>query len=232
MKVPAGDAKNDDNKVDKSIQLKTKNLFVQNQSSTCLVDSFSSALVQFGFVHQGKKLHEMNKKLNQDNVELMNDFVKSVNSLFHGFQLCLVKVSKHGTKTTLESNDLLKYNDSFPLVVTLNNNKGMTGQHAISIFNNTIFDATSNYCLTKSQKSLDWCVSGGEPNVVCTSVEEMYQLQPRCKDFELKSWMFDSMKRGWISNRKKGKLKVMFVDGSNKLYKDFSELVQLIKNSA
>lgn len=71
----------------------------------------------------------------------------------------------------LTPDTLLEYPDSWPLLVLLGSMDGARGQHAISIYNNMIFDANAPFALQKCQESLDWAAGNA---TVCYTIVRCY----------------------------------------------------------
>jgi hypothetical protein len=114
----------------------------------------------------------------------------------------------------------------------------MTGQHAITIFNDAIYDSSTRYPLKKTIDALNWCVGGGEPDIICIGTNRIFQLLPKHISGEVdeqsipKLWKYPDGRKGWISGTKKGKIKVLLSDGGCKLYKHADDLYKatVLKN--
>ena len=77
--------------------------------------------------------------------------------------------------------DLLRLNDTWPIVALLLAVDGSHGQHAVAILNGSVYDANCKNELKKTADVFDWCCGiddNIENQVVCTGARKVYQLRP------------------------------------------------------
>ena len=177
--------------------------FVQEQDATCLLDGFASGLYLFGLRDEANNLVKCGEKLHQANADLKSCFVGECNRLVNKHNLVLRLISKHKTASEITIENLLRLDDSFPILVLLMDNKGMQGQHAITIFNNQILDASSKHRLLKSQEALNWCIWCKNEKRICTGVWQAFQLQKKQQFLDQKSFVLKCGNQGWIECLKK-----------------------------
>ena len=72
--------------------------------------------------------------------------------------------------------DALVWNSAWPLVLFLNTSDGGVGAHAVTVFQDEIYEPNSEFALTKTVESLNW--AGGD-NCVVTGVKRVFQVLPR-----------------------------------------------------
>jgi hypothetical protein len=73
----------------------------------------------------------------------------------HAIQIIGSKEGRVGFKKLTEKFHL-ETNDSMPILIQLQGNDG-SETHAITVYNNKIYDSASRYVLKKTQESLEWC---------------------------------------------------------------------------
>ena len=197
-----------------------KSAYQQGSNSTCLLDSLSSAMAEFGCIQQVELLrnHVDCKKLSQSNVNLMAEFGNQVNRQFKGIGL---QMFRQKNKKTVE--DLLTCDDMWVVVAVLKASDGMEGQHAVCLFNGGIYDANCKFVLKKSKAALDWCCGDGA--VSCTGIFRSYQMKPLHQEFVPPSMRYlfqtrnkdDRNVRGWVVSTQEETALVQFTDGRKEM---------------
>lgn len=230
IQVPPGDSKPEEIS-QPPIRLRKKQKvmpFQQKEAKTCLLDGFISAIHVLGFECESKALFEMGDQLSQSNINLIQDLIVAINKIFSKYRLVIKAIGQR-----IEVQELLDINDDFPILALLTNNRGMSGQHAVTILNGSIYDSSATHRLIKCVESLDWSVSSGDNNIVCTGTHRVYQLLPRDPPMSPpKMLRFKSRKYGWVDCLRKGKLKVLFTDGSPfQLFTNMSQLLENVENT-
>jgi hypothetical protein len=218
--IPPGNSKKETLPPAPLLQHIRRSQFQQGKNSTCLVDSFSSAALDFGCKEQVQQLRQapQHQLLTQCNTTVWDDFGKLVNVCFRDVGLKLFR------NTSLRSVDsLLSCDDGFVIIASIKASNGMEGQHAVAIYNGGIYDANCSLVMKKSQESLDWCC--GDGSVTCTGIVRSYQLLPtlhRATEVGLRYAVVqtrnagDCNVRGWVGSIKKtGTIRVQFVDGTS-----------------
>jgi hypothetical protein len=193
--------------------------FQQNENSTCLVDSFCSAMHEFGCPQVVANLRQQEEKvaLSAGNKNIWGDFANLVNRNFKPLGLQLFR-----EKAFSSIEEFLNCDDSFVIIASLKANDGSGGQHAVAIFDGAIYDANCRFALQKGQESLDWCCGGD--GVVCTGYERAYKLLPiNHRNVRQDSrYSFQKEKgsgrlvRGWIVSHRPVSTLIQFVDGEKK----------------
>ena len=217
--IPPGASRSSEDRPSSELTIFTKTCrYQQGDNTTCLFDSFCSAMYEFGCLKQVETLRNTPSfnALNQSNMFAWTDFNDTVNRHFKASGL---QVFKQNIGTSVSS--LLDRDDSFVLIASLKSNDGMEGQHAIAVYAGCIYDSNSHYVLTKTQESLDWCCGGKA--VVCTGIHRSYQLLPtnyRTLDplMRLTVRMRDTEGadvRGWIAGVKGKRFRIQLVNGSS-----------------
>jgi hypothetical protein len=214
--IPPGNANKATLPPDRLLCFMRRSIFQQGSGTTCLLDCFSSAMHDFGCVDNVLSLRRSPETngLNQVNTNMWADFGNIVNRCFKGVGLQFFR-----QKNARLVSDLLECDDSFVIVATLNASDGMSGQHAITLFEGGIYDANCPFVLKKTQESLDWCC--GEGSTTCVGIHRSYQMLPthhRDVSSELK-FVFQCRNhlnrnvRGWVSSSKGRLPRIQFADG-------------------
>jgi hypothetical protein len=228
--VPPGDSHTQDYPDHSLVQISRPSKYQQQNESTCLIDSFCSAMYEFGCVDQVTALRADPKSgdVSAGNKNIWTDFVCLVNSHFSSIVIRLCKL--RGAK---DVDAILGWKDNFVIVTSLAASDGSDGQHAISICDGGIFDANCGSVLTKTQESLDWCCGG--KGVKCIGIHRSYVALPidysnRPVEHRI---LFQQQKptglvRGWIcGNFMSDRPKIQFADGE-KRYAEENEFEQFI----
>ena len=138
------------------------------------MDAYCSAMFDFGVIAQVIQLRRAPgvNSINQSSSTFWMDFGNVVNRHFSPIGLRCFRQANN-----MDVKELLELDDSFVIMATLKSNDGMSGQHAVKIFNGGIYDANCKYVLKKTQESLDWCCGDGD--VKCIGSTRSYQMLPQ-----------------------------------------------------
>jgi hypothetical protein len=150
--VPPGDSKKQDKPDDSSVYFFRSCVYQQKGNSTCLIDAFCSAAVEFGC---SRCVHQLRESMKQNivNAGLKNIWGRFVDLVTKYFSSIGLRVYKNRGGNSVQ--DLLSMDDSFIIVASLKASDGSDGKHAIAIFNDAMYDANYPFALKKPQATLD-----------------------------------------------------------------------------
>jgi hypothetical protein len=185
----------------------------QTEAPTCLIDSFCSAIWEFGLCEAAKDLQANHRmRLVQTNVELIAAWVNTTNRKYlHSKGMVIRKMKNLGTV-----DQVLAWDTSWPLVVLLKCSDGGVGQHSVTIYNDGIYEPNSTMVLTKSRQALDWA-SG--VNCTCIGIWKAYQIVPlhagQLTDGPPRIYNVKGHGRGWLLKSKPTYVRVQLFSGDS-----------------
>jgi hypothetical protein len=144
---------------------------------TCLIDSFCSAIWEFGLCEAAAGLQKSHRaNLSQGNYRLIGDWVNATNKQYLNKLKLVIRKLPH----LRHVDEVLAWNTSWPLVVLLASSDGGVGQHSVTIYGGGIYEPNAEFVLTKTRASLDWAAG---VNCTCVGITQAYQIVPRnCGD--------------------------------------------------
>ena len=134
----------------------------QKDKRTCVFSSFASCVHYLGHDQMGIRLQQLssNQSYRMNNLERLKVAVDT--SL--GMQCRIKKYNGKGSLKhrldPLNNGEMREKNDiAYPTVVVLEGDDGGT-EHAVTIYDNWVFDSNVEFALPLKQNTLDWCVMG------------------------------------------------------------------------
>ena len=144
--------------------------YLQGEQDTCLRDSLASALAAMGFVSEAQAVAS-DADLIGCNIELVQRTVALVANVFAHSNIRLKKLHSHACSVA----KMAAQDAAWPILLILQTSDGCHGAHAVTTWNQMLFDSNSLHPLRWSQKSLDWC-SGKD--TTCVGFSRAYRLCP------------------------------------------------------
>ena len=134
----------------------------QKDKRTCVFSSFASCVHYLGHDQMGIRLQQLssNQSYRMNNLERLKVAVDT--SL--GMQCRIKKYNGKGSLKhrldPLNNGEMREKNDiAYPTVVVLEGDDGGT-EHAVTIYDNWVFDSNVEFAMPLKQNTLDWCVMG------------------------------------------------------------------------
>ena len=151
--------------------------FQQGANNTCLVDSTCGALHDFGLTSIVDDIQTNHRsQLTSSNPNVLGCFNNLIIKKLGPIGLALKSVS---IKTVEQ---IIKYQYNFPVILLLESVDGASGQHAIAIYNQGIYDSNASHVLALTPASLNWAC-GDTGNSICIGAKKAYQVVPKaCVD--------------------------------------------------
>ena len=150
MKLPPGDARDDDPPESIRDQNRGLNYYYQGQIDNCLMGGFANAIFYLMGGAYAKELLESWSPAWHASDDRWSKFQEHASRILSGSQRTVVFPKQPKVISILEMDD------SMPILVQLRSRDG-SETHAITIFKNNIYDGASRYVLSKTTESLHWC---------------------------------------------------------------------------
>jgi hypothetical protein len=172
--------------------------YFQTEALTCLIDSFCSAIWEFGLCDAAEGLHrEHLMQLSQRNYRLLGDWIKTTQlNYFNKLQLAIRKLPH-----LRHVDQVLAWDTAWPLVVMLSSIDGGVGQHSVTIYDEGVYEPNLTFVLTKSRESLDWAAGIG---CTCMGITRAYQIVPwhvgSVIDGPPRIYNVEGHGRGWVES--------------------------------
>jgi hypothetical protein len=149
IKLPPGDARDDDPPINIQDVEKGLNYYYQGQIANCLMGGFANAIFRM-----------MGSDLAKELLETWSPRWHLSDDRWTKFQEHASQVLSHNIRTVVfqkrVGSSILELDDSMPILVQLRGRDG-SETHAITVYKNNIYDGASRYVLTKTKEALDWC---------------------------------------------------------------------------
>ena len=170
--IPAGDVHdtNDDPPPTTELLLHVTVPYLQGEEDSCLRMSMASALSAMGFESEAKEVASQSALVGC-RLELIQKATVLVTKVFGQSNLVLKKLHNHASSVA----EIAKEDASWPILLIIQTGDGCYGTHAVTTWNQMIFDSNCVSALRWSQKSLDWC-SGKDST--CVGFSRAYRICP------------------------------------------------------
>jgi hypothetical protein len=183
----------------------------QTEILTCLIDSFCSAIWEFGLCDTAEGLQQEHRtKLSQSNYRLIADWIDVTNQHYLNKRQLVIRKLTH----LRQVDQVLAWDTTWPLVVLLGSSDGAVGQHAVTIYEEGIYEPNAEFVLTKSRGSLDWAAG---IDCTCQGITQAYQIVPRkcgsLTDGPPRMYNVPGHGRGWVEKTKATYAKVRLLSG-------------------
>ena len=149
LKLPPGDARDDDPPENIRDMEKGLNYYYQGQVDNCLMGGFANAISQMMGSATAKELLESWIPALHTSVDRWTKFQEHASRILSGNRRTVVFPKQVCT-------NILEMDDSMPTLVQLRGRDG-SETHAITVYKSNIYDGASRYILSKTAESLDWC---------------------------------------------------------------------------